>query len=116
MSHKSCPLAKVIVIDSLSNFHPLKEQEKNADSGGGGSSFGSPFGNPLSMSTPGNRRSLQDVDALGLFLQGKSSGRHLSRCISDDVRRRSTASLISSSTYQLNHNLSSTGMCILFIL
>lgn len=41
-----------------------------------------------------HRRSLQDVDALGLFHHGRGVGRHISRQSSyDDPRRRSSANL-----------------------
>ena len=47
------------------------------------------------MSSSIHRRSLQDVEALGLFHHGRGPGRHLTRQSSDsDPRRRSTASLL----------------------
>ena len=47
------------------------------------------------MSSSMHRRSLQDVDALGLFHHGRGVGRHLTRQSSstDDSRRRSSANL-----------------------
>ena len=45
------------------------------------------------MTSSLHRRSLQDVDALGLFHHGRGLGRHLSRQSSDDSRRRSSANL-----------------------
>ena len=45
------------------------------------------------MSSSIHRRSLQDVEALGLFHHGRGPGRHLTRQSSDDPRRRSTINL-----------------------
>ncbi len=45
------------------------------------------------MSSALHRRSLNDVEALGLFHHGRGVGKHLSRQCSEDARRRSTASL-----------------------
>jgi len=61
----------------------------NTGGGGGGASSSS---GPM-MSSSLHRRSLQDVDALGLFHHGRGIGRHLSRQSSDDSRRRSSANL-----------------------
>ena len=58
----------------------------------GGSSTNN-SGMHTSMTSSLHRRSLQDVDALGLFHHGRGLGRHLSRQSSDDSRRRSSANL-----------------------
>ena len=52
------------------------------------------------MSSSLHRRSLQDVDALGLFHHGRGVGRHLTRQSSstDDSRRRSSANLHNASS------------------
>jgi hypothetical protein len=47
------------------------------------------------------RRSLQDVDALGLFHHGKGIGRHCNLAKHDDLRRRSTACLLPSTPLQV---------------
>ena len=61
--------------------------------GGGGSNNIMSTSVGPTMSTSLHRRSLQDVDALGLFHHGRGIGRHLSRQSSDDSRRRSSANL-----------------------
>ena len=52
------------------------------------------------MSSSLHRRSLQDVEALGLFHHGRGIGRHLTRQSSstDDSRRRSSANLHNASS------------------
>ena len=64
-------------------------------------------GQTASLSSPGpvmssslHRRSLQDVEALGLFHHGRGVGRHLTRQSSstDDSRRRSSANLHNASS------------------
>ena len=64
----------------------------NTGGGAGGSSTNN-SGMHTSMTSSLHRRSLQDVDALGLFHHGRGLGRHLSRQSSDDSRRRSSANL-----------------------
>ena len=64
-----------------------------AAGGGAGGSSTNNSGMHTSMTSSLHRRSLQDVDALGLFHHGRGLGRHLSRQSSDDSRRRSSANL-----------------------
>ena len=58
----------------------------NTGAGGAGGSSTNNSGMHTSMTSSLHRRSLQDVDALGLFHHGRGLGRHLSRQSSDDSR------------------------------
>ena len=74
------------------DHHGIPNIGNNGAGGAGGSSTNN-SGMHTSMTSSLHRRSLQDVDALGLFHHGRGLGRHLSRQSSDDSRRRSSANL-----------------------
>ena len=75
------------------DHHGIPNLGNTGAGGGAGGSSTNNSGMHTSMTSSLHRRSLQDVDALGLFHHGRGLGRHLSRQSSDDSRRRSSANL-----------------------